>query len=268
VSRTGRRNHQFVNTTHSVAAGHTEAVFPFSMDLKPTDESYEVYACRLGLTVNCSMSAGSSFQIKDITVYDDSGRVVVEEPARFYSTPQRKSLDKAFRDIARDIAGSTYSPKVYPIIALADEPHVGNYAPMNAVARHFLQVDSRLTFYSTWPDDELLHANRATVTAWQNSVRYIARTLPVPERHWTPPLHASEYCSQLLPAPSVVISTNLSSAFLLLLQRNEFPRRPSRRFSQAYISCRRGEGCCLLLRRSVPRPRGTSLFLSQHERSA
>jgi len=175
VSRTGRRNHQFVNTTHSVAAGHTEAVFPFSMDLKPTDESYEVYACRLGLTVNCSMSAGSSFQIKDITVYDDSGRVVVEEPARFYSTPQRKALDKAFRDIARDIAGSTYSPKVYPIIALTDEPHVGNYAPMNAVARHFLQVDSRLSFYSTWPDDELLHANRATVTRLAKlPVRYIA----------------------------------------------------------------------------------------------
>jgi hypothetical protein len=175
VSSAGRRNHQFVNATHSVTAGHSEAVFPFSMDLKPADEIYEIYACRLGLTVNCSMSSGSSFQIKDITVYDDSGRVVVEEPARFYSTPQRKDLDKSFRDIARDMAGSTYAPKVYPIIALADEPHVGNYAPMNAVTRHFLQVDSRLTFYTTWPDDEFLHANRATVTRLAKlPIRYIA----------------------------------------------------------------------------------------------
>jgi len=70
---------------------------------------------------------------------------------------------KGFADIASGIAGSSSSPKVYPIIAVADEPHVGNFAPMDAVCKHLLQVDSRLTFYSTWPDDDLHHSNRGTI---------------------------------------------------------------------------------------------------------
>ena len=38
----------------------------------------------------------------------------------------------AFKNIAKGIASSSTAEKVYPIIALADEPHVGNYAPMDA----------------------------------------------------------------------------------------------------------------------------------------
>jgi hypothetical protein len=172
-SQPGRGNYQLVNSNVAVTAGHSEVVFPFTLDLQ--NAVYEAYVCRLGLNVKCSMPSGSVFQIKDITAYDDSGRVVVEEPARFYNTRERRALDKAFSDIAAGIAGSSYSPKVYPIIALADEPHVGNYAPMDAVCKHLLQVDSRLTFYSTWPNDDLLHTNRETVTRFAKiPLHYVA----------------------------------------------------------------------------------------------
>ena len=160
----GRRNRQLVLKTISLPTGNSEYIFPFTLDLSEGQARYEGYVCRLGLQMICTMASGGTFQLRDITAYDDSGRVVVEEPARFFSTPQRRALDKAFADIATGIAGSSSSPKVYPIIAVADEPHVGNFAPMDAVCKHFLQVDSRLTFYSTWPDDELRHSNRGTIS--------------------------------------------------------------------------------------------------------
>jgi hypothetical protein len=175
ASRTGRRNHQLILKTLSISTGNSEAVLPFTLDLSDGEARYEGYVCRLGLRVLCTMPSGGSFQLRDITAYDDSGRVVVEETERFFNTPQRRALDKAFADIASGIAGSPASPKVFPIISLADEPHVGNYAPIDALCKHLLQVDRRLTFYSTWPDDELRHSNRNTISRFARiRLQYVA----------------------------------------------------------------------------------------------
>jgi len=69
----------------------------------------------------------------------------------------------AFKNIAMGIASSSASQKVYPIIAIADEPHVGNYAPMDAICRYLTAQESKLTFFSTWPDDDFEHLNLNTV---------------------------------------------------------------------------------------------------------
>jgi hypothetical protein len=175
ASRAGRKNYQLIDKRITLASGKSEVVLPFTLDMSGGESQYEAYACRIGLQVSCTMSIRSSFRIRDITAYDDSGRVVVEETAKFFNTPKRRALVKAFTDIAAGIATSSEPRKVYPIIAVADEPHVGNYAPMDAVCSYLLRQDTRLTFYSTWPDDELYHTNLTTVTRFAKiNLHYIA----------------------------------------------------------------------------------------------
>ncbi len=175
ASRAGRKNYQLIDKRITLASGKSELVLPFTLDLAAGPSQYEAYVCRLGLQVNCTMSTKSSLRIRDITVYDDSGRVVVEETAKFFNASKRRALVKTFTDIAAGIAGSSEPRKVYPIIAVADEPHVGNYAPMDAVCTYLLQQDKRLTFYSTWPDDEMYHTNLTTVTRFSKiNLHYIA----------------------------------------------------------------------------------------------
>jgi hypothetical protein len=52
-SRPGRGNYQLVNSNVAVAAGHSEVVLPFTLELQ--NAIYEAYVCRLGLNVKCSM---------------------------------------------------------------------------------------------------------------------------------------------------------------------------------------------------------------------
>jgi hypothetical protein len=162
-SRAGNKNYQVIDRAFPIPAGNSEVVLPFTLDVAGGQATYEAYVYRLGLKVNCTLQPGGSFQLKDITVYDDSGRVVVEETSRFFSTQKRRALVTAFKNIARGIAGSSASQKVYPIIATADEPHVGNYAPMDAVCKYLTAQEGRLTFYSTWPDDDFEHLNLNTI---------------------------------------------------------------------------------------------------------
>jgi len=163
ASRAGNRNYQVIDKSFPVPAGNGEVVLPFTLAVTGGQATYEAYVYRLGLKVDCALQRGGSFQLKDITVYDDSGRVVVEETSRFFSAPKRRDLVTAFKNIANGIAGSSASQKVYPIIAIADEPHVSNYAPMDAICKYLSAQDSRLTFFSTWPDDDFEHLNLATV---------------------------------------------------------------------------------------------------------
>jgi hypothetical protein len=163
ASRAGNKNYQVIDKTFPVPAGNSEVVLPFTLAVTGGQTTYEAYVYRLGLKVNCTLQPGGSFQLKDITVYDDSGRVVVEETSKFFSLKKRRDLVTAFKSIANGIAGSSASQKVYPIIAVADEPHVGNYAPMDAICKYLSAQDSRLTFYSTWPDDDAEHRNLNTV---------------------------------------------------------------------------------------------------------
>jgi hypothetical protein len=162
-SRTGSRNYQVIDKTFPVPAGNSEVVLPFVLAVVGGQATYEAYVYRLGLNVNCTLAPGGLFQLRDITVYDDSGKVVVEETARFFSTQKRQNLVNAFKNIAKGIASSSTSQKVYPIIAIADEPHVGNYAPMDAICKYLSAQDSRLTFFSTWPDDDPDHLNLHTI---------------------------------------------------------------------------------------------------------
>jgi hypothetical protein len=162
-SRAGNRNYQVIDKTFLVPAGNNEVVLPFTLAVTGGQATYEAYVYRLGMKVNCSLAPGGSFQLRDITVYDDSGRVVVEETSKFFSKQKRRDLVNAFKDIARGIAASSASQKVYPIIAIADEPHVGNYAPMDAICRYLTAQETKLTFFSTWPDDDFEHLNLNTV---------------------------------------------------------------------------------------------------------
>ncbi len=163
ASRVGNKNYRAIDTTISIPIGNNEIVLPFTTNLSGGQSVYEAYVYRLGLNVTCTLAPGGSFQLRDITVYDDSGKVVVEETSRFFTPQKRRDLVTAFKNIAKGIASSSSAGKVYPIIALADEPHVGNYAPMDAVCKYFLTQDSRLTFFSTWPDDDAEHLNLNTV---------------------------------------------------------------------------------------------------------
>jgi hypothetical protein len=162
-SRAGSQNFQVIDKTFPVPGGNSEVVLPFALAVTGGQATYEAYVYRLGLNVTCTLAPGGSFQLRDITVYDDSGKVVVEETSRFFTPQKRRDLVTAFKNIAKGIASSSTTGKVYPIIALADEPHVGNYAPMDAVCKYLLAQDSRLTFFSTWPDDDAEHLNLNTV---------------------------------------------------------------------------------------------------------
>jgi hypothetical protein len=162
-SRAGSRNYQVIDKTFPVPGGNSEVVLPFTLAVTGGQATYEAYVYRLGLNVTCTLAPGGSFQLRDITVYDDSGKVVVEETSRFFSSQKRRDLVTAFKNIAKGIASSSTAEKVFPIIALADEPHVGNYAPMDALCKYLSAQDSRLTFFSTWPDDDAEHLNLNTV---------------------------------------------------------------------------------------------------------
>ncbi len=80
---TGNTNYHLIDTILTPPAGNSTMALPFRLDTRRSADQHAAHTCKLRLQVYCSMPAGSVFHLNDITAYDDSGRVVVEETDRF-----------------------------------------------------------------------------------------------------------------------------------------------------------------------------------------
>jgi hypothetical protein len=148
------RNQSVLDTMITIPKGPGPFTYalPFSLQYQNEKGStiWSAYAFGLNLSVECSMRAGGSFQIKSVAIYDDPGKRAIEDPQ---SIPNYKSLEALLSRFAVVTAAGKGKTIPAPILELTDESVIANFAPMHAAASFIRKsLPGRLKIFATNPE--------------------------------------------------------------------------------------------------------------------